>query len=118
MREISSLLKPGGLFFLTTANAEPHRRRLTNWSYVRPDVHVSYFEPRTLGALYARCGLDPYYAGFLPGHDDIIRYKVLKTLRMSSRSRLEQVMPWRLVSRLVDRRHKLTAQPLARRSIA
>lgn len=118
MSHISSLLKPGGLFFLTTGNAEPHRRRFTDWSYVHPDVHISYFEPRTLATAYARSGLEPYYPGFVPGHSDIIRYKVLKTLRVSSRNRLEQLVPWNLASRIVDSRHKVTALPLARRPSA
>jgi SAM-dependent methyltransferase len=118
MSHISSLLKPGGLFFLTTGNAEPHRDRLTRWSYVHPDVHVAYFEPRTLAAVYARSGLESFYPGFLPGHDDIIRYKVLKTLRVSGRNPLEQLVPWRLASRIVDRRHKVTALPLARRPVS
>src|SRR5215211_4832618 len=42
MQEISHLLRPGGLFFVTTGNAEPHRRRFLQWSYVNPDVHVGY----------------------------------------------------------------------------
>lgn len=112
---VSSLLKPGGLLFLTTGNAEAHRARLTRWSYVRPDVHIAYFEPRTLVAVYERSGLEPYRAGFLPGYDDIIRYKVLKSMRVHSANWLERLVPWGLVSRVVDRRHKVTAQPLARR---
>ena len=107
--------KPGGVLFLTTGNAEPHRESLIKWSYVRPDIHVSYFEPRTLTELYSRVGLEPLAAGYLSGYDDIIRYKVLKTLRLSSRNILERVVPWRLASRVVDRRHRITAQPLARK---
>jgi SAM-dependent methyltransferase len=117
MADISSLLKPGGLFFLTTGNAEPHRRRLTRWAYVHPDVHVAYFEPRTLARVYEASGLEPYSVGFLPGHDDIIRYKVLKTLRVRSSNWLERLMPWPLLSRIVDRRHRVSAQPLARRPV-
>jgi SAM-dependent methyltransferase len=115
MKEISALLKPGGVLFLTTGNAEPHRDSLIKWSYVRPDIHVSYFEPRTLTELYNRVGLEPLAAGYLSGYDDIIRYKVLKTLRLSSRNIFERVVPWRLASRVVDRRHRITAQPLARK---
>jgi SAM-dependent methyltransferase len=115
MSHIASLLKPGGLCFLTTGNAEPHRKRLAEWSYVNPDIHVGYFEPRTLAALYRRAGLEPYSGGFLPGFEDIIRYKVLKNLRVSSTNVIERLVPWQLVSRIVDRRHKVTCQPLARR---
>ena len=106
MGHIASLLKPGGHFFLTTGNAEPHRDRLERWSYVHPDVHVTYFEPRTLVEVYRRAGLESHAAGFLPGHADIIRYKVLKTMGIRNRNVLERMVPWRLVSRVVDRRRK------------
>ena len=115
MTHIASLLKPGGHFFLTTGNAEPHRSHLDRWSYVHPDVHIAYFEPRTLAAVYERAGLEPVAAGFMPGLDDIIRYKVLKTIGVRNRNVIEQIVPWRLVSRVVDRRHKVSAQPHARR---
>ena len=45
---IRPLLKSGGLLFLTTGNLEPFRDRVTKWRYVTPDVHISYFEPKTL----------------------------------------------------------------------
>lgn len=115
MREIASLLKPGGVFFLTTGNAAVHRDSFTKWAYVHPDIHVAYFEPRTLSEAYRRVGLEPLVAGFLPGHEDIIRYKVLRTLRGRSRNRLERLVPWRVASRVVDQRHRLSEQPLARK---
>jgi 2-polyprenyl-3-methyl-5-hydroxy-6-metoxy-1,4-benzoquinol methylase len=115
MSHITSLLKPGGLFLLTTGNAEPHRGDLTTWSYVHPDIHIAYYEPRTLEALYRRCGLEPYPAGFVTGLDDIIRYKVLKTVGLRSRNVVERIVPWSIASRIVDRRHKVSAQPFARR---
>jgi SAM-dependent methyltransferase len=59
--------------------------------------------------------LEPYQAGFVPGLDDIIRYKVLKTIGVRSQNWLERMIPWSLASRVVDRRHKVSAQPLARR---
>jgi SAM-dependent methyltransferase len=112
---IASLLKPGGLFFLTTGNAEPHRNHLTRWSYVHPDVHIAYFEPRTLTQVYRRTGLEPFAAGFLPGYEDIIRYKVLKTLRIASANSVERALPWSAIGRIVDYRHRVTALPLARK---
>jgi SAM-dependent methyltransferase len=115
MEQIARLLKPGGLFFLTTGNAEPHRDRFERWKYVHPDVHVTYFEPRTLACLYERAGLEVVRAGFVSGLDDIIRYKVLKTIGVRNRNRFERLVPWQLASRLVDRRHKVSAQPYARK---
>ena len=115
MRQIASLLKPGGVLFLTTGNAAVHRESFTTWKYVHPDIHVAYFEPRTLSEAYRRAGLEPMAAGFLPGHEDIIRYKVLRTLRGTTRNPLERAVPWRIASRLIDRRHRLSEQPLARK---
>jgi len=112
MGQISGLLRPGGLFFLTTGNAEPHRRRFLKWSYVNPDVHVGYFEPQTLARVYEQVGLRPDWRGYLPGYDDIIRYKVLKALKQERRSKVESLLPWSLLSRVVDWRHQVTAQPV------
>jgi 2-polyprenyl-3-methyl-5-hydroxy-6-metoxy-1,4-benzoquinol methylase len=114
MRDVAKLLKPGGLVFLTTANAEPHLGRFGKWAYVHPEVHIAYFQPRTLREVYRRAGLAPYAAGFLPGHEDVIRYKILQTLHVTSQNRLERLVPWRLAGQLVDRRYQLSAQPVAR----
>ena len=118
MEQIASLLKPGGVFFLTTGNAAPHRDSFTAWKYVHPDIHVAYFEPRTLSEAYRRVGLEPLAVGFLPGHEDIIRYKVLRTLRGKSRNPLERLVPWGVAGRVIDRRYKLSEQPLARKPLA
>jgi hypothetical protein len=85
---------------------------------VHPDVHVTYFEPRTLACLYERAGLEVVRGGFVPGLDDIIRYKVLKTIGVRNRNRFERLVPWPLASRLVDRRHKVSAQPYARKPLS
>jgi SAM-dependent methyltransferase len=115
MGQIASLLKPGGVLFLTTGNAAPHRGSFSSWRYVVPDLHVSYFEPRTLIEAYRRVGLEPLPVGYLPGHDGIIRYKVLKTLGTHSTNLIERLVPWRFASRVVDWRHRVSEQPLARK---
>jgi SAM-dependent methyltransferase len=117
MAQVASLLKPGGVFFLTTGNAAPHRDSFTKWKYVHPDIHVTYFEPRTLSEAYRRVGLEPLAAGFLPGHEDIIRYKVLRTLGGTARNPIERLVPWRIASRAIDQRYKLSEQPLARKPV-
>jgi SAM-dependent methyltransferase len=105
------LLKPGGLLFLTTGNVAPIRD-LPGWSYVTPEIHVSFFEPRTLAGLLERHGFRAEQRGFLPGHDDIIRFKVLKNLGRTRRGAIEGLAPWPLLSRLVDRRYRVTAHPV------
>jgi SAM-dependent methyltransferase len=108
---IRRLLKPGGLFFLTTGNAAPVRD-LQRWSYVVPEIHVSFFEPRTLDFLFERHGFRAEHRGFLPGHDDILRFKVLKNLGIGRVFAAERAAPWKLLSRLVDRRYRVTAHPV------
>ncbi|MBI3774087.1 MAG: class I SAM-dependent methyltransferase, partial [Gammaproteobacteria bacterium] len=42
LKLIRSVLKPGGVFFLTTGNAKPWRGRLLDWDYTAcPEVHIS-----------------------------------------------------------------------------
>jgi 2-polyprenyl-3-methyl-5-hydroxy-6-metoxy-1,4-benzoquinol methylase len=112
MERISRLLRPGGLFLLTTGNPVPHERRFLAWSYVNPDFHIAFFEPRTLQRVYETVGLEPELVGHVAGYTDIIRYKVLKTLRVRRQGRLERLVPWSLIARVVDRRHAVTAQPI------
>src|SRR5690606_31632931 len=73
-------MKPGGLLFLTTGNARPYRDRLLSWSYVLPDVHVSFFEPGTLARAMEQTGFRAERRRNVPGYQDIIRFKVLKGL--------------------------------------
>jgi SAM-dependent methyltransferase len=112
LRTIRGLLKPGGLLFLTTGNAQPYHDRITKWRYVTPDVHVSYFEPATLAAALKAAGFVPSFPGFGPGWSDIIRYKLLMSLRRKWSSPVEAIVPWGSLGRLVDSRLKLSAQPV------
>jgi SAM-dependent methyltransferase len=113
LERIAGLLRPGGLFFLTTGNAEPFRGRLETWSYVKPDIHVGYFEPGTVEIAFRRVGLEPSFPGFVPGFTDLIRYKVLKNLGVQRQHGVERSIPWPLVARAVDRRYRASALPVA-----
>ena len=112
LRRIRSVMRPGGLLFLTTGNAGPFRDRLTGWSYVTPDVHVSFFEPGTLASALRQAGFEPAFPGFGPGSADIIRFRVMKKLRRHRRSPVEALVPWSVVSRMIDRRLAFSAQPI------
>jgi SAM-dependent methyltransferase len=112
LERIRRLLRPGGLLFYTTGNAQPFRDRLLEWRYVIPEIHVSFFEPETLVIALEKTGFRPQLAGFLPGYEDIVRFKVLKNLRFSRRSLPERTVPWRLVSRIVERRYRAMAHPI------
>ena len=63
---IRSLLADGGVFFYTTGNAAPYRNRLNRWRYVIPEIHVSFFEPRTLELALRKSGFVADFRGF-PG---------------------------------------------------
>ncbi len=112
LRQIATLLRPGGLLFLTTGNAAPFRGRLEKWSYVQPDVHVGFFEPSTLEFALRSVGLEPSFPGFVPGFTDLMRYKVLKNLGLRRQHALERLVPWPPVARAVDRRFRLSAHPV------
>ncbi|MEO8695221.1 MAG: class I SAM-dependent methyltransferase [Acidimicrobiales bacterium] len=114
LESFRDLLAPDGLVFVTTGNAERHRRALTEWRYVAPEVHVSYFEPRTLRRAYQSVGLEPVDVGHRRGMQQIMQYKILKALGRHRREAWHRVIPWSLVSRLADRREGVSAQPAAR----
>jgi SAM-dependent methyltransferase len=113
LRRIRGVLKPGGLFFYTTGNAKPFRHRLLAWRYVIPEIHVSFFEPETLALALRRTGFRPAQTGFLPGHASIIRFKVLKNLRVKRQHRVERLLPWEWIARVVDARYEVTSHPVA-----
>jgi len=115
--QIARLLKPGGLLFVTTGNAQPFRGRLPAWRYVVPEIHVSLFEPDTLARAMRLAGFDPFFPGFVDGCDQIIRFKLLKALGARRRPLWERAVPWRWVSRAVDRRLAITAHPAGRRRV-
>lgn len=110
---IHRLLKPGGLLFYTTGNALPHRRDLTEWSYVIPEVHISFYEPETLRKALQRAGFRPEHLGYLPGFTDIIRFKILKNLRIRRRSGWESALPWGIIARATDAYFQVSGYPVA-----
>jgi SAM-dependent methyltransferase len=112
LQQIATLLRSGGLFFLTTGNAAPFRGRLAEWTYVHPDVHVGYFEPTTLEVAFRKVGLEPAFPGFVKGFTNLTRYKVLKTLGFKRRRTIERLVPWSLAARVVDRRYRVSAHPV------
>jgi SAM-dependent methyltransferase len=112
LREVRRLLRPGGLLFMTTGNARPYRGQLPQWRYVVPEVHISFFEPETLALALTMASFRPEFPPFLPGFRDVIRFKVLKSLGRRHRSAFEAALPWGVMSRVVDRKFGVTAQPI------
>jgi len=110
--QMRKLLKPGGILFITTGNAQPWRQKLLDWGYTKcPDVHISFYEPETLARCMKMTGFQSKEFGSLNGFVDIIKFKVLKTLHIKNQSKLIDALPWGLIARLVDTRYKVSKQP-------
>jgi 2-polyprenyl-3-methyl-5-hydroxy-6-metoxy-1,4-benzoquinol methylase len=118
LQSIAQLLRPGGVLFLTTGNAAKHRSNLAGWPYVIPDIHVSFFEPQTLTHAYNMVGLTALDVGWSRGMRDVIKYKVLKTLRQNEDNVVHRCVPWSIVGRLADFKEGVSRQPAAQRPAA
>ncbi len=112
LAEMRRLLRPGGLLFMTTGNAQPYADRLTRWRYVLPEVHISYFEPRTLERALRSAGFRPERRPLGHGFDEVMKFKVLKNLRIRRRSPFTDVLPSRLISSIADRVVELSEHPV------
>ena len=112
LRRMRRLLRTGGLLFLTTGNAQPHADRLDRWRYVVPEIHISFFEPRTLEQALLASGFQPERRGLGPGFNDVLKFKLLKNLRVRRRSALTDALPPRLIGPLADRIARLSDHPV------
>jgi SAM-dependent methyltransferase len=112
LQRVRTLLRPGGLLFLTTGNAAPFRRKLLEWSYIVPEIHVSFFEPRTLEIAMQKSGFRPARLPAGRGFNEIIKFKVLKNLKLRRRNLLTDLMPARPVAAAADRKVRLSAHPI------
>lgn len=114
LRRLRRLLKPGGLLLLTTGNADRAPRDFASWGYVRPEIHVSYFTTRALALALEKAGFERVSLRRAPGWSDVIRFKLLKNLRIRKTNALEKLMPWPVVARILDWKYGLTAHPAGR----
>lgn len=112
LRRIRELLRSGGLLFVTTGNAEPFASRLLRWSYIVPEIHVSFFEPRTLEYAFDKCAFRSGSVSARDGFDEILKFKVLKNLRVRRRSRVTDLIPARPVAAVADRKVRLSRHPI------
>ena len=114
LRAVRALLKPGGLLFLTTGNAEPFLDSLDSWMYVIPDVHIALFTPDSLAKALLAAGFRPGANPDAAAFTGLYRYRILKTLRARRRAWWQNWVPWGLVGRLADARYQLSRLPFGR----
>ncbi len=112
LRRMRALLKPGGILFLTTGNAEPYRHKLSEWRYIMPEVHISLFEPRTLALALGKAGFVAEYPGFGRGWTDMYRAKALRTLGVQRTGPISSLPPWPVLARAFEARLRLARQPI------
>lgn len=112
LRTMRGLLRPGGVLFLTTGNARAHAGRLEKWRYVVPEIHISFFEPRTLARAMAAAGFEPEQRRLGPGFDDVLAFKVFKNLKIRRRSAVTDAVPRRPLGMLADRMERLSEHPV------
>jgi len=112
LKQIRSLLRPGGLFFYTTGNLAPQRENPLSWSYLVPEIHISFYEPKTLEKALHETGFRAAFHGFAPGFEDIIRFKILKSLQFRRKSAWQAILPWGMLTRMADSRYGVTAHPV------
>lgn len=114
LRRLRRMARPGALLFVTTGNAARAPRELCDWRYVEPEIHVSYFTPRSLALAMKASGFEAFQPGRVPGWTEIIRFKVLKNLGVRRTGFLEKLFPWPAITPLLDRWYGLSGQPAGR----
>jgi SAM-dependent methyltransferase len=114
LTQIARLLRPGGAFVYTTGNAR-RVKDLARWPYVIPEVHITFYTPETMTTLLRQSGLDPVWLHYGDGFDMLIRYKVLKNLRVKDRSPLQDLIPWTPIGAVLNRTHGITEMPFGRK---
>lgn len=111
---IRELLKPGGLFFYTTGNSAPFRKSFLEWRYVIPEIHIGYFNPKSMSVALEKAGFMVQPGRYAPGYEKIIHFKILKTLGLKSDLSVFRLIPWSVVSKVVDGKYRISDMPMAR----
>jgi SAM-dependent methyltransferase len=106
---VERLLKPGGIFFFTTGNAEPFSKNISKWNYFIPDIHISLFCEKSIKKLHEIVGLDYITLSKREksGWINIYKYKILKNFKIKNTSFIYNIIPWKLIFIFFDAKFKL-----------
>lgn len=110
-RLIRRLLKPGGIFYAMTNSAVPFRDSMLTWRYVRPEIHIGFFEPENLALALRATGFDVKWPGFLEPYADVIRFRVLKNIGAKAPAAWHSLVPWSVLAPIVDQRYGVSSLP-------
>ncbi len=111
LKLIRTCLKPGGIFFFTTGNAEKFKKNILNWSYILPEIHVSFFEPKTIIKAFELSGFRPVKFKDKTGFEEIIIFKILKNLGIKRLSQWQNYLPKKILTDIADNLYGVTAFP-------
>lgn len=110
LERVHRCLKPGGVFFFTTGNSEPFSKKICEWNYFIPDIHISLFSEKSIKTLHDIVGLD--YVALSEkeksGWVTIYKYKILKNLKIKNTHLIFKFIPWRIVFCVFDAKYKLS----------
>lgn len=113
LRKIAGLLKPGGLFFFTTGNVVPFKDKLLDWTYVVPEIHVSFYSPKSLMLALEKVGLTPSVVNHGSGYSNIYAFKVLKNLGFKNTKFWQKIVPWPVLKHVLEYKFQLGKHPVA-----
>ncbi|MDM8542675.1 class I SAM-dependent methyltransferase [Desulfococcaceae bacterium HSG9] len=114
LKLIRACMKPGGVFFFTTGNAAKFKKNILNWGYLIPEIHVSFFEPKTIEYAFKRSGFEPIFTKHALGFEKIITYKILKNLGIKNIGLWQKLLPWKNLTLLADKKYGVTAFPFGK----
>ena len=60
IESVSYMLKEGGVFHYSTG-APPKDHQISDWDYLRPEVHITFYSPECIGDIFIRNNLTPFH---------------------------------------------------------
>jgi len=103
LRSMADCLRPGGFLFITTGNLAKARGAINRWYYAQiPDVHVTFWSPRSWAKGLAKAGLVATPLPITRVDPGIVQYKMIKALPKYRRPLVASLPLWKSITRIVD----------------